>query len=200
MIKSKVVGLNAKKIADAMMKIVVDEQTARLIAYAKEEIQYIGDAIRAGHWGNHFDRTHNLLNSLCWGVSYQGKLIDYGFYRESGDVQPRPTKRGGGSAESFLHEFSSLSEGRGAQIPVVGREIAERYVKKYGGNERSRGWRIFFAILAPYWGYWEKGFNMTIKGKSAGFYRFMVMTQFYDEIKQDLKPARTRFRVSVPKF
>ena len=36
--------------------------------------------------------------------------------------------------------------------------------------------------------------------RSTRFMQFAVMTQFYDEVKQDLKPARVRFRVSVAKY
>ena len=138
------------------------------------------------------DRTGNLLDSLCWGVSYQGKLVDSGFYR------PQSAR-----TESHLHEW--FSGDVKYLIPVSGHSLAQKYIQKYGNNG-TKGWRVFFAILAPYWGYWEKGFNMKSGGGASGipgstkFVQFAVMTQFYDRIKEDLRPARTRFRTSVAKY
>jgi hypothetical protein len=138
------------------------------------------------------DRTGNLLDSLLWGVSYDGKLVDGGFYR---DAQA--------NEESYLHEW--FSDDVKYLIPVNGRQLAQTYLQKYGNNG-ANGWRVFFAILAPYWGYWEKGFKMKSGGGDSGiprserFMQFAVMTQFYDEVKKDLKPARVRFRVSVAKY
>ena len=192
MIKSKVIGFNAKSMAAAMMKNVVAEQNRRLVEYAKEKILAIGNQIQTYHSRNHMDRTGNLLDSLLWGVSYEGKLVEGGFYR---DAQAR--------GESYLHEW--FSGDVKYLIPVNGRQLAQAYMQKYGNNG-AKGWRVFFAILAPYWGYWEKGFTMKSGGGDSGiprstrFMQFSVMTQFYDEVKQDLKPARVRFRVSVAKY
>ena len=192
MIKSKVIGFNAKSMAAAMMKNVVAEQNRRLVEYAKEKILAIGNQIQTYHSRNHMDRTGNLLDSLLWGVSYEGKLVEGGFYR---DAQAR--------GESYLHEW--FSGDVRYLIPVNGRQLAQTYMQKYGNNG-AKGWRVFFAILAPYWGYWEKGFTMKSGGGDSGiprstrFMQFAVMTQFYDEIKKDLKPARVRFRVSVAKY
>lgn len=192
MIKSKVIGFNAKSMAAAMMKNVVAEQNRRLVEYAKEKILAIGNQIQTYHSRNHMDRTGNLLDSLLWGVSYEGKLVEGGFYR---DAQAR--------GESYLHEW--FSGDVKYLIPVNGRLLAQTYMQKYGNNG-AKGWRVFFAILAPYWGYWEKGFTMKSGGGDSGiprstrFMQFAVMTQFYDEVKQDLKPARVRFRVSVAKY
>lgn len=191
MIKGKIVGFNAKAMAARMMSIAVAEQNARLIAYAKEEIIKIGNQIQTYHSRHHMDRTGNLLDSLLWGVSYDGKLVDGGFYREAQAWK-----------ESNLHEwFVDIRE----LFPVNGRQLAQTYMQKYGNNG-AKGWRVFFAILAPYWGYWEKGFTMKSGGGDSGiprstrFMQFAVMTQFYDEVKKDLKPARVRFRVSVAKY
>lgn len=192
MIKSKVIGFNAKSMAAAMMKNVVAEQNRRLVEYAKEKILAIGNQIQTYHSRNHMDRTGHLLDSLLWGVSYEGKLVEGGFYR---DAQAR--------GESYLHEW--FSGDVKYLIPVNGRQLAQTYMQKYGNNG-AKGWRVFFAILAPYWGYWEKGFTMKSGGGDSGiprstrFMQFSVMTQFYDEIKKDLKPARVRFRVSVAKY
>lgn len=199
MIKSKVIGFNAKSMAAAMMKNVVAEQNRRLVEYAKEKILAIGNQIQTYHSRNHMDRTGNLLNSLCWGVSYNGKLVEGGFFRDAVLNNKGIAK----TSESFLHEW--FSGDVKYLIPVNGRQLAQTYMQKYGNNG-AKGWRVFFAILAPYWGYWEKGFTMKSGGGDSGiprstrFMQFAVMTQFYDEIKKDLKPARVRFRVSVAKY
>ena len=191
MIKGKIVGFNAKAMAARMMSIAVAEQNARLIAYAKEEIIKIGNQIQTYHSRHHMNDTGNLLDSLLWGVSYDGKLVDGGFYREAQ-----------ADKESHLHDW--LVDIR-ELFPVNGRQLAQTYMQKYGNNG-AKGWRVFFAILAPYWGYWEKGFTMKSGGGDSGiprstrFMQFAVMTQFYDEVKKDLKPARVRFRVSVAKY
>lgn len=199
MIKSKVIGFNAKSMAAAMMKNVVAEQNRRLVEYAKEKILAIGNQIQTYHSRNHMDRTGNLLNSLCWGVSYNGKLVEGGFFRDAVLNNKGIAK----TSESFLHEW--FSGDVKYLIPVNGRQLAQTYMQKYGNNG-AKGWKVFFAILAPYWGYWEKGFTMKSGGGDSGiprstrFMQFAVMTQFYDEIKKDLKPARVRFRVSVAKY
>ena len=184
---SRATGFNAKQMAADMLKVVVDEQNNRLIEYAKNKIVEIGNQIKTYHSRNGMDRTGNLLDSLCWGVSYDGKLIKGGFYRP---------KRA--SETSYLHEW--FSGDVKYLLPVDGHQIAEEYIEKYGNNG-AKGWKVFFAILAPYWGYWEKGFMLKSNfGKKSRFMQFAVMTQFYDEIKRDLKPARVRFRVSVAKY
>jgi hypothetical protein len=178
--------------AASMMKIAVSEQNRRLIEYAKAKIIEIGDEIQTYNSKNHMDRTGHLLDSLLWGVSYDGKLVEGGFYRSS---QAR--------GDSYLHEWFSGDEKY--LLPVNGRQVAQNYMQKYGNNGAS-GWRVFFAILAPYWGYWEKGFTMRSGGGNSGipnssrFLQFAVMTQFYDVIKNDLKPARVRYRISVAKY
>ena len=188
------VKFNAKALANLLMKDIVKEQNALLIDYAKNKIVEIGDMIKTYHSKNHMDRTGHLLNSLLWGVSYQGKLVKGGFYRQARV-----------KGESYLHEW--MSGDTKYLIPVDGRALAQQYLQSYGNNG-ARGWRVFFAILAPYWGYWEKGFRMVSEGRGSkayskgirSFYRFAVMTEFYDQVKADLKPARVRFRVSVPKY
>lgn len=188
------VKFNAKALANLLMKDIVKEQNALLIDYAKNKIVEIGDMIKTYHSKNNMDRTGHLLNSLLWGVSYQGKLVKGGFYRQARV-----------KGESYLHEW--MSGDTKYLIPVDGRALAQQYLQSYGNNG-ARGWRVFFAILAPYWGYWEKGFRMVSEGRGSkayskgirSFYGFAVMTEFYDQVKADLKPARVRFRVSVPKY
>lgn len=193
--KSKVTGLDVAKLRATILKNIVGEQNALLIAYAKDEISKIGAQIQTYHSRHQMDRTGNLLDSLCWGVSYDGKLVEGGFYREA-------SARG----TSYLHEW--FSGDVKYLIPVNGHQLAEEYIQRYGNNG-AKGWKVFFAILAPYWGYWEKGFTMSHGFSSNGgkssfrggtFMQFAVMAQFYDQVKADLKPMRTRFRVSIAKY
>lgn len=177
------VKFNAKALANLLMKDIVKEQNALLIDYAKNKIVEIGDMIKTYHSKNHMDRTGHLLNSLLWGVSYQGKLVKGGFYRQARV-----------KGESYLHEW--MSGDTKYLIPVDGRALAQQYLQSYGNNG-ARGWRVFFAILAPYWGYWEKGH---VNHRANRVLQFAVMTEFYDQVKAELKPARVRFRVSVPKY
>ena len=167
---------------------------SRLVEYAKETILKIGNKINTYHSKHNMDRTGNLLNSLCWGVSYKGKLVDGGFFRDA----VHNSKGISRTSESFLHEWFSGDEKY--LIPVDGRKLAEEYLRKVG-NTGSTGWKVFFAILAPYWGYWEEGFNMKVRGKSMGFFQFAVMAETYDQVRRDLKPARKYyFNVSVPQY
>lgn len=191
---TKITGLNLDAFAKDLMKVYIQEQNNRLIEYAKETIVEIGDMIKTYQSKHNMDRTGNLLNSLCWGVTYKNDLIGSGFYREA---QTKSVWIGDGYySESFLHEFF------GSQIftmyPVNGRQLAEEYIQK-NSNTGSRGWKVFFAILAPYWGYWEKGFNLKLFGKGSKFRQFAVMAQFYDKVRKDLKPAKKYyFNVSLP--
>lgn len=179
--KKSQVKFDSKALKKAMLNNLIPLQTARLVAYAKDTIQKIGNTIRMYHSVHNMDRTGNLLDSLCWGVSYNNELIDSGFYREQ--VASKP---------SFLHEWGAF---RGT-FAVYGHEEAQNYINKYGKTGSGNGyWRVFFAILAPYWGYWEEGFTLkSIHGEQ--FRRFAVMSQYYDKIGKDLKPAKPTFHVS----
>lgn len=194
--KSQVI-FDANALKKVMMKNLTEEQTRRLVAYAEDKIKEIGDLIQTYNSVNHMDRTGNLLDSLCWGVSYDGQLVEHGFYREKKAFLP-----------SYLHEWSyaewndkRLGEVKASAAETVnGHELAEEYAQKYG-NKDCNGWKVFFAILAPYWGYWEKGFTMKHPfDDSQTFTQFAVMTQFYDEVRRELKPAKVRFRISVAKY
>ena len=179
------------------------QQTKLLIEYAHKKVQEIGNTIASYHGSHGMDRTGNLLDSLCWGVSYKGNIEASGFYRPKQAAMP-----------STLHEWTQLEiQDNGTWVgvdsgsfpPVNGHELAEEYIYKYG-QKSTNGWKVFFAILAPYWGYWEKGFTLkhgfSRKGGFTGatHMRFAVMTQYYDQIKKDLKPARMYFGVSVAKY
>lgn len=182
---SKVVGLDAylKKLKKELTEYSVDEQTNRLIAYAKRTIIDIADAIQFYGGKHHMDDTGNLLDSLCWGLAYKGKVVATGFYREQ-----RATKL------SYLHAWSDYSEA----YPVGGHTLAEKYLQQYTAVTTD-GWRLFFAVLAPYWGYWEEGFMF--KGKNGHkFLKFSVMTQYYDRAGRDLKPAKVTFKTEAPPY
>lgn len=194
--KSKVIGFNAKQMAADMMKVLVTEQTERLIDYAEKEIKKLGDMIASYNGANGLDRTGNLLNSLCWGVTYDGKVEGSGFYRNP-KVGTRINRWGQergmgvqGGTDSFLHEYF-LDD---AEL-VLGREFAEEYLNSVGG--KSHKWTVFFAILAPYWGYWESGFTQIKTGRRM---QFQVMTHIFDDVRIDLKPAKTHLTVYVPKY
>lgn len=180
MTKTKV-KVNTKKLYKALLQDATELQTRNLIDYAKVETKNIGDMIKTYSGGHHMKDTGNLLDSLCWGVSYKGKLEGFGFYRE---------KQAG--KVSFLHAWSERT------TPVDGRAFAEEYIQKYA-TSYTKGWRIFWGIFAPYWGYWEYGFKM--KGNSTTRLRFHVLTQRYDEIKKVLvSPVVKRLEITVPLY
>lgn len=172
--RSKVL-FNGNKLRKEMLKKIVDEQTKRLISYAEERILQIGADFQS------WDRTGNLLDSLCWAVHYDGKRKKFGYYRSQGATD-----------DAYLHELSKpplkqLSDGRIA---------AQNFLANH--NPTTKGWELVFGVLAPYWGYWEKGHINKLMG--GQFVKFAVMTQHYDQIKSDLKPAKTTFTVEVPKY
>lgn len=190
--KKSQVKFNTKAVSERIFNALVPVQTERLIAYAKERIGLIASQIMSYDGGHHMQRTMNLLDSLCWGVQYNGHLEGSGFY---GEQQA--------TSVSHLHEWSKDFDA----FPVGGRVLAENFVKQMG-NLKSKGWRVFFAVLAPYWGYWEKGFRIKTKSLSdydddevrahSRFMKFAVMTEQYDTISNDLKPSVMKFSVNAP--
>lgn len=197
-----VVSFDANALAKEIMDKMVNRQTDLLISYAMNEIIRIGDKIASRTSANNMDRTGNLLDSLCWGVAYRGELKGSGFYR----LQKA-------TIASSLHEWFRAETrskydpygnkglpweklGLEELPPVWGHDMAEHYLTTYGKKWSEKGWRVFFAICAPYWGFWERGFTLRRFGGSSSFIQFAVMSQFYDEIKADLKPARTKLHVT----
>jgi len=201
--QGKIKNYRPAEIKAHMLNNLVELQTQMLIEYAIDKIKEIGDKINTYNSRYHMDRTGNLLNSLCWGVAYSGKLKASGFYREEvihndrgRDVEHHP-------GESFLHEF--FEEDVWSSFPVKGRTLATNYISQYGKLSWNGRWRVFFAILAPYWGFWEEGFTLIhgigkgVHGKkfnSASFRQFAVMTEFYDKVSKDLKPAKVDFKIT----
>ena len=216
--QGKIIGFNAAKMAEQMMANAVAEQNRRLVEYAKDKVVVIGDTIRSYNSKHHMDAIGNLLDSLCWGVGYDGKMIESGFYRgqrasrpsilhafygdESVDLFVGGTKRwkqiqnakDKATADWLL---ASSFEGWSPGEPVNGHALAEAYLAKAEKNCKEHQWTVFFAILAPYWGYWEEGFRNV---RTGTFMQFQVMTEFYDVVKADLKPAKTRLKVHVEKY
>lgn len=191
---SKVI-FNTKALSKAIFDNLSVEQTNLFIEYAKERIAEIGNMIQTYNSRNHMDRTGNLLNSLCWGVYYKGEKKGSGFFRS-----PVIKSMGGNKGStSYLHEFFANDA-----EPVNGRQLAEDFLSSYKPN--GSGWTVFFAILAPYWGYWEGGFMMKSGGGESGiprstrFLQFQVMSHIYDTVRMDLKPAKTHLTVYVPKY
>lgn len=201
--KTRIVGFNPKKLGDDLLQRYYKGQQRLFVEYASRTIIEIGNRIKSYHSRNNMDRSGNLLDSLCWGVSHDGKLLDSGFYR------PQQARYESGLHEwtfaSFTDRYGVKAENVNADTPVNGHQLAADYIESYG-NKGGKGWKVFFAILAPYWGYWEKGFNLKTGGGSSDlprkerFIQFSVMTEFYDSIKNDLKPSRTRLSVSVAKY
>ena len=191
-----VVVFDGNALAKLMFNNIVPIQTNLLIEYAKVEIKKLGDRIASYNGANGLDRTGNLLNSLCWGVTYDGVLKASGFYRE--ETHKKRTNRKGderglgvnGGNDSFLHEFF----GNDAEL-VEGRKLAKEYLQNVKG--KSNKWTMFFAILAPYWGYWECGFRMVKNNKRM---QFQALIYTFDDVRKDLKPAKTDITVYRPKY
>ena len=192
--ESKVI-FDTRKLAAEMMKNLSAEQTNRLVEYAKQTILEIGDKIQTYHSRNHMYRSGHLLRSLCCGVSYDGKLVYSGFY---GDIalKSHTTWNEANTTNSYLHEWIPEYEA----FQIDGRQMAQNYIQRYGSaGSGNKTWRVFFAILAPYWGYWETGFNMVHglgKNRKSSFHQFAVMTEFYDKVGKDLKPAKVKFEIT----
>jgi hypothetical protein len=193
--KTEVTGFDAAKLERDLTNYWVGQQNAAFIAYAEEKVKEIGDRIQSFQSRNHMDDKGNLLDSLYWGVSYRGKAVKTGFYR-----------RKKAKEDSYLHDW--FKGDYDSLFPVNGRLFAKQHIERFADGNESQGWRVWFAILAPYWGYWENGFRMKIKPTDydeedvaeTRFMRFAVMTEFYDIIKGELKQTRVRFRHPVSQY
>lgn len=210
MSRTRLTGFNANKMAKTMMDNIVKEQNRRLIAYAEQRIMLIGENIHSYGSRNNMDDTGNLLDSLCWGVCYDGKMVQSGFYRAARASEPSTMH--GWSTVTFADPVRFKQHGVGQAVgswvkmdagePINGRQLAEAYLERAPQKCKSGQWMVFFAVCAKYWGYWEKGFNLrTGFGSSkTKFMHFSVMSQFYDMARADLKPAQTRIHVYVDKY
>lgn len=181
MVKKTRVRFNVEKYRKAVMKHVAEEQNLRLIAYAQDEITKMGDSLKEKMKEKPSDRTHNMLNSLVWAVYYDGKEKKHGYYRKSSSTK----------GKAYLHELSDNPR------EVNGRELAKEFLRTYQPRVNN-GWEIVWAILAPYYAYWEMGHENRFYGK---FVKFDMMTQRYDHIRNTLgNLAKVSFSVNVPKY
>ena len=135
MAKKSKAQINTKQLEKAMLKRARAMQTARLIAYASEEI------IRLAESHGFQNRTYNLQDSYVWCVYYNGKRVPhgYGFYGRKMASKP-----------SILHEYSP----KDMQKEVKGRALAQAFAQSYKPQEQD-GWEIVFAACAPYGAYLE---------------------------------------------
>ena len=158
-----------------VMKYAVEIQTARLIAYAKEELEKMVATKELG------DDTKNLKDSIVWAVYYDGKRVPhgFGFYGNKEATE-----------NSFLHEYSKHPQ------PVNGRALARQFVQEYTSTT-SKGWEIVWAVCAPYAAYWEGGH---VNPPKSGRVRYAkVILQRYDHIRHALTPkTRTTFAIHRP--
>jgi hypothetical protein len=159
------------------------EQTARLIAYAKEQIVLMAKEIEqiiTSQEGS----TGNLLDSLCWGVWHNKKRQGLGYYRNESAIE-----------DSYLHELSPM-----IRESVNGHFLAQQFLAQYQDNLTiTDGWQVVWGVLAPYYAYWEQGhINKLLGGQ---FVQFTAMSQRYDHIKNELGPrCRADFNVTVPTY
>ena len=164
-----------KKVAKKIFDTISKEQTSLLITYAESQIQKIGQRMQA------WEDKGNLLDSLCWGLFYNGNLRRLGYYRE-----------GGAYDTSYLHALS-----KSIRTPVNGHESAQFFLSEYNPKVQ-KGWEVVWAVAAPYWGYWEKGHRNVMLGDS--FVKFSIMSQRWDVIRKQLKPAKVSFHTYVPRY
>jgi hypothetical protein len=203
--ESKLINFKPRALKKQMLNNLVEVQTQRFIEYAENKIRLLGDAIQLYDSRNHMDRTGNLLNSLCWVVTYGTSRKISGFYRtpKTGfKINRWGEERGMGNRDSyssFLHEWSDPT---GEE--VVGVQRAMDFIESFKGS--SGKWKVAFAVLAPYWGYWESGFTLRSGGGNSGiprrtrFMQFQVMTHIFDDVRTALKPAETHLTVYVDKY
>jgi hypothetical protein len=164
---------NGKAFGKAIYNRIAEEQTARLIAYAEEELVRIVESKKCD------DRTYNLSDSYFWCVFFQGKRKGFGTY---GRKKARKN--------SLLHEYTPM-----ISVKVNGRALANEFGKSYEPQERQ-GWEIVFGAVAPYGAYLEEGFMF--HGKR---YQFDVMSQRYDHIKNALSPlCKVTLEIHTPKY
>lgn len=180
--KSRVIGLDSflKSMAKEVNDFWVKEQIARLVEYAINKIGEIASAIQSH--GYSMDRTGNLLDSLCWVVAYNNEYKASGFYREQT-----------ANDNSYLHELFTTEIRE--MFPVYGHELARMFIEEHGS--KSGQFAVYFAVLAPYWGYWEVGHKNVLTHQ---YEKFAVMAEFRDRVEKDLKPAKISFFRSRPHY
>ena len=152
------------------------EQTRRLAVYAADEINKIGSKML-------MEDTGNLLDSLCWGLWYKGKLVHNGYYRSMPEA----------AYDSYIHAISPMPP----KESVNGRYLAQLFLSEYQPKQKH-GWEVVWAATAPYYAYWEYGhYNVFLKQRV----QFTTMAERYDHITQKLSPqCRVQFLIEVPTY
>lgn len=142
------------------MKNVIEEQTRRLVAYAKEELY---EMILSRTFKS---RTFNLADSYVWAVYYNRNDKGHGFVGSKMATE-----------KSYLHEWSRTP------IPVDGRKEAMDFLRRFEAEGTiGDGWTIVWAACAPYARYLDPATG----GSKTN--RFFVISQRYDHIKGTLEP------------
>lgn len=175
MAKKSKVKFDRKALVQSMFTRLEKEQTIRFLDYAKDKMEEIGKEFQA------WDRTGNLLNSLCWIVFFNGKRKGFGYYNTPS-----------ASEDSYLHELSKAP----LKQLVDGRNLARQFISGYH-TEHEKGWEVAFAVTAPYWGYWEEGHDNIMLGQ---YVQFAIMAEQYDNVSKELSPAKVTFQNYVPKY
>lgn len=102
------------------MERLVNEQTARLIEYAKKEIVAMANTHRFTN------RTYNLEDSFVWSVYYNGKSKGNGYY---------------GAKQATTN---AVFHGK----KINGRKLANEFARGY--KPIDKGWEIVWAATTPY--------------------------------------------------
>lgn len=173
------VKFNADNFRKGLMKqydAIREQQTKRLVTYAEAEIKKIGDSIG-------MEDTGNLLDSLCWGIWLDGRLIRNGYYRNMQEaIEP-----------SYIHALSPAPP----KEEVNGRYLAQLFLSTYKPTTK-KGWEVVWASTAPYYAYWEYGHYNKLMGQHV---QFTTMSQRYDHIKNTFEPiGRAQFLIEVPTY
>lgn len=160
------VKFDKERLRKMIMKNVVDEQTRRLLAYAREEL-YEMIATR-----DFMSRTFNLADSYVWAVYYDGAEKGHGYIGAKM-----------ANEKSLLHEWSKDPSKR---IPVDGRKEAAAFLRSFKGQlSGETGWVVVWAACAPYARYLDPAAG----GSKTN--RFFVVSQRYDHINNVFSPKGT---------
>lgn len=171
MTKGVKVRLNLKSLRNALRKQIINEQTERLVAYARDEL-FEMILTRDFH-----SRTYNLADSYVYAVYFDGKEQKHGFV--GGKKASKP---------SLLHEWSSDPSKR---IPVEGRKEANAFLQSYSMHVPKDGWVVVWAACAPYARYLDPSAG------SSKTNRFFVISQRYDHIRDTFgKKGKVIFKVA----
>ena len=139
-----------------IMKNVVREQTARLIAYAKEELY---EMIMSKTFKN---RTFNLADSYVYAVYYDGKEQAHGY------VGAKMA-----SEQAIYRDKRNPSK----EILVDGRKEATEFLTKFkSALPTTNGWVVVWAACTPY------AKELDPAAGSSKKNRFFVISQRYDHI------------------